>query len=140
MISKFKSITNSKISWVIVVLIAIPFVFWGMGDVFTRGNTNNVAKINNNTISISDFINHINETGLNEEIVRENIDKNILSNKTIIALVKQQQELLGNNGRILLRPSGTENLIRIMVESTDINLVNKTTKKISEAILKENDK
>ena len=70
----------------------------------------------------------------------KNIDKNILSNKTIIALVKQQQELLGNKGRILLRPSGTENLIRIMVESNDINLVNKTTEKISEAILKENDK
>ena len=44
MISKFKSLSNSKISWVIVALIAIPFVFWGMGDVFTRGNTNNVAK------------------------------------------------------------------------------------------------
>ena len=47
MISKFKNITNSKISWVIVALIAIPFVFWGMGDVFTRGNTNNVAKDKN---------------------------------------------------------------------------------------------
>ena len=58
MISKFKNITNSKISWVIVALIAIPFVFWGMGDVFTRGNTNNVAKINNTTISVTDFINH----------------------------------------------------------------------------------
>ena len=58
MISKFKSLTNSKISWVIVALIAVPFVFWGMGDVFTRGNTNNVAKINNNTISVNDFINH----------------------------------------------------------------------------------
>ena len=45
MISKFKSLTNSKISWVIVALIAIPFVFWGMGDVFTRGNTNNVKII-----------------------------------------------------------------------------------------------
>ncbi len=77
MISKFKSITNSKISWVIVALIAIPFVFWGMGDVFTRGNTNNVAKINNNTISVSDFINHINESGLNENIISENLDKNI---------------------------------------------------------------
>ena len=77
MISKFKNITNSKISWVIVALIAIPFVFWGMGDVFTRGNTNNVAKINNNTISVSDFINHVNESGLNENIIRENLDKNI---------------------------------------------------------------
>jgi len=77
MISKFKSITNSKISWVIVALIAIPFVFWGMGDVFTRGNTNNVAKINNNTISITDFINHVNDSGLDENLIRENLDKNI---------------------------------------------------------------
>ena len=66
MISKFKSITNSKFSWVIVVLIAIPFVFWGMGDVFTRGNTNNVAKINKNTISVNDFIKHVNDSGLND--------------------------------------------------------------------------
>ena len=77
MISKFKSITNSKISWLIVALIAIPFVFWGMGDVFTSGNSNNVAKINNNTISVTDFINHVNETGLNENQIRENLDKNI---------------------------------------------------------------
>mgnify|MGYP001267955165 CR=1 FL=1 len=77
MISKFKSITNSKLSWVIVALIAIPFVFWGMGDVFTRGNTNNVAKINNNKVSVTDFINHINKSGLDENIIRENIDKNI---------------------------------------------------------------
>ncbi len=77
MISKFKSIANSKLSWVIVALIAIPFVFWGMGDVFTRGNTNNVAKINNNTISITDFINHVNDSGLNENLIRKNLDKNI---------------------------------------------------------------
>ena len=77
MISKFKSIANSKLSLVIVALIAIPFVFWGMGDVFTRGNTNNVAKINNNTISITDFINHVNDSGLNENLIRKNLDKNI---------------------------------------------------------------
>ena len=53
------------------------FVFWGMGDVFTRGNTNNVAKINNNKASVTDFINHINNSGLDENIIRENLDKNI---------------------------------------------------------------
>ena len=46
-----------------------------MGDVFTRGNSNNVTKINNNTISVTDFINHVNETGLNENQIREDIDK-----------------------------------------------------------------
>ena len=101
MISKFKSLTNSKISWVIVALIAIPFVFWGMGDVFTRGNTNNVAKINNNTISVTDFINHINESGLNQNLIRENIDNNIfeelLSQLISLELMKMEIENLNLN-------------------------------------------
>mgnify|MGYP001157260859 CR=1 FL=1 len=89
MINKFKNLTNSKISWVIVALIAIPFVFWGMGDVFTRGNTNNVAKINNNTISVTDFINHVNESGLRENLIRENIDKNIFE-ELLSQLISQE--------------------------------------------------
>ena len=78
MISKFKSITNSKVSWVIVALIAIPFVFWGMGDVFTKGNTNNVAKINNEAISSKDLMNYINESRLTNDIIKANLDNNIL--------------------------------------------------------------
>ena len=39
----------------------------------------------------------------------------------------------------MLRPSGTEDLIRIMVECNDIDLVNETTEIISKTILKEND-
>ena len=108
MISKFKSLTNSKISWVIVALIAIPFVFWGMGDVFTRGNTNNVAKINNNTISVTDFINHVNESGLRENLIRENIDKNIF------------EEILGE----LI----SQKLMKMEVDNLNINFSDKTLK------------
>ncbi len=108
MISKFKSITNSKISWLIVALIAIPFVFWGMGDVFTRGNTNNVAKINNYTISVTDFINHINDSGLNENLIRENIDKNVFE-ELLSQLISQE-------------------LIKMEIKELDLSFTDKTLK------------
>tara|TARA_B100002051_G_scaffold59243_1_gene55177 strand:- start:4587 stop:5996 length:1410 start_codon:yes stop_codon:yes gene_type:complete len=108
MISKFKSITNSKLSWVIVVLIAIPFVFWGMGDVFNKGNTNSVAKINNNTISIQEFMNHINNAGLNENVIRENLDKNIFE-ELLSQLISQE-------------------LMNMEIDNLDLNFSDKTLK------------
>jgi phosphoglucosamine mutase len=34
--------------------------------------------------------------------------------------VRQKERLLAGNGRILVRPSGTEEVVRIMVEGRDI--------------------
>ena len=80
MISKLRGFSNSKLAGVLVGIIIIPFVFWGMGSVFSGGNTNNVAKINNETISSKDFVNFINESRLTNDIIKANIDKNIIEN------------------------------------------------------------
>ncbi len=78
MINKLRSFSNSKLAGVLVGIIIIPFVFWGMGSVFSGGNANNVAKINNEAISSKDFTNFINESRLTSEIIKANIDKNII--------------------------------------------------------------
>ncbi|MBD1158131.1 SurA N-terminal domain-containing protein [Pelagibacterales bacterium SAG-MED17] len=78
MINKLRGFSNSKLAGVLVGIIIIPFVFWGMGSVFSGGNTNNVAKINNETISSKDFVNFINESRLTNEIIKANLDKNII--------------------------------------------------------------
>ena len=69
----------------------------------------------------------------------KNIDKKILNNEKIKELVESKRKLLGKNGRILLRASGTENLIRVMVESEDKQKVNEITETIANSILKQNE-
>ncbi len=49
------------------------------------------------------------------------------------AVMKAEQELNGQ-GRVLLRPSGTEPLIRVMVEGSNAALVQKLTKNIADTV------
>lgn len=54
------------------------------------------------------------------------IDKNVvMENETILAKVKAINNELNGNGRLLLRKSGTEPVIRIMVEAEDEKTINK---------------
>ncbi len=78
MISSFRNFAKTKFAGILVFIIIIPFVFWGMGGMFSGGNTNNLAKINKINISTQDFINHLNNSGIPEKTIRENIDNNII--------------------------------------------------------------
>ena len=78
MLNKLRGFSNTKLAGVLIAIIIIPFVFWGMGSVFSGGNTNNIAKINNETISTKEFIDYVNRSNLNIDIIKKNIDNNIL--------------------------------------------------------------
>ena len=43
--------------------------------------------------------------------------KEVMEDADVLAAAKKVEEALGDNGRILLRQSGTEPLIRVMVEA-----------------------
>ena len=78
MINSLRNFAKTKFAGLLVFIMIIPFVFWGMGGMFSSGNTNNVAKINDKNISTQDFINHINQSNIPEQTIRENLDKNII--------------------------------------------------------------
>ena len=80
MLNKLRGFSKSKLAGVFVAIIIIPFVFWGMGSVFSGGNTNNIAKIDNLAISNKEFINNINQLRINPEYIKENLQNNILEN------------------------------------------------------------
>ena len=54
----------------LVGIIILPFVFWGMGDVFRGGNQNVVATVDSHKISSQEFVNYINRLNLNEKQVK----------------------------------------------------------------------
>ena len=86
MLNKLRSFSKSKLATVLVGLIIIPFVFQG-------GNTNNVAKIGNLNVSTKKFLDHINSIGLNPEIIKNNLEKNIINDLLNDLLAKKFIEL-----------------------------------------------
>ena len=78
MLNKLRGFSNTKLAGVLIAIIIIPFVFWGMGSVFSGGNTNNIAKINNENISTKDFINYINISRIDSQYIKENINNNVI--------------------------------------------------------------
>ena len=78
MIGSFRNFAKTKFAGLLVFIMIIPFVFWGMGSMFSSGNTNNIAKIDKTNISTQDFIDHINNSKIPQKTIRENLDKNII--------------------------------------------------------------
>ena len=70
MIRNLRNFSKTKFAGILVGIIIIPFVFWGMGSVFSGGNTNNIAKINNKSISTQDFMNHLNDSKVSLETLK----------------------------------------------------------------------
>ena len=78
MLNNIRNFSKTWYAKILLVIIVIPFVFWGMGGVFSGGNTNNIAKINNQSISTQDFMDHLNSSRITLENIKDNIDNNIL--------------------------------------------------------------
>ncbi len=66
--------------------------------------------------------------------VRVNKQVGVDGNEKIAAAVSQVEDELGNSGRVLLRASGTEPLIRVMVEGEDLRQVTALTEKLAEVV------
>lgn len=78
MLSKLRNFSKTKFSTILVGIIIVPFVLWGMGSVFSGGNTNRIAKIENENISTQDFVDFINMSNLDLNYIKNNINNNLI--------------------------------------------------------------
>jgi len=62
--------------------------------------------------------------------------KSFVNNSTIEAAIAKVTKTLGKYGRVLLRPSGTEPVIRVMVEGDGIELVSKGARELAAVVEK----
>lgn len=62
------------------------------------------------------------------------VKRTILSDESFKLEVEEAEKNLGDRGRVLVRPSGTEALIRVMVESTDAVLAENISNRLAECI------
>ena len=79
MINPFKHFSKKKIGGLLlIIVIIIAFGFGGFGGGFSTGNQNNIAKINKTNISTQDFMDYLNQSGVSQRVIKENIDKNVI--------------------------------------------------------------
>ncbi len=104
MLNSIRNFSKTFIAKIFLFIVAIPFVFWGMGDVFTSGNTNTLAKINKKNLSTQDFIEYINKLNIDQNEIKDRIDDNILeeilgrliSNKLIELEIKEAKLIISD--------------------------------------------
>ena len=93
MLNSIKKYSKTFFFKVLVGIIILPFLFWGMGDVFSGGSQNVVAKIDSQKISTRDFVNYLNILNLSEQ-ERKNLPKTDLAEKILSDYIGKKVLLL----------------------------------------------
>ena len=82
MLTSIGKFSKSFFVKLLVGIIILPFVFWGMGDVFRGGNQNVIASIDSEKVSTQEFIEYLNRLNLNKEQLK-NLPKTDLVEKIL---------------------------------------------------------
>jgi len=84
MLSSIRNFSKSIFAKIFIAIIALPFVMWGMGDVFRSGKQNVLVEINDEKISSKEFITYLQKISLSkkeiEDIGKDKIFNDILTN------------------------------------------------------------
>ena len=80
MLNSIRKFSSSILAKIFLFIIAIPFIFWGMGDAFRVGGKDTIATIGNDKIYVQDFTRFVNSLKLSKEITEVDLLDRLLSN------------------------------------------------------------
>tara|TARA_B100001250_G_scaffold407447_1_gene428219 strand:+ start:681 stop:2117 length:1437 start_codon:yes stop_codon:yes gene_type:complete len=121
MLDNIRKFSKTFLAKILLVIIIIPFVFWGMGGVFSGGNTNNIAKINNKNISTQDFFEYLNSTNISEDQIKKNINNNIIEENLAALISSKMVEMEIENLGLSISDNSLSKLIKDNINFKDEN-------------------
>ena len=112
MTTSIAKLSKSFFVKVLVGIIILPFVFWGMGDVFRGGNQNVIASIDSKKISTQEFVEHLRRLNLNKDQIKSlpktDLVEKILSEYIGRKVMKLEIEEMG----IVVNDNALRNIIK----------------------------
>ncbi len=97
---------------ILVGIIILPFVFWGMGDVFRGGNQNVIATIDSEKVSTQEFVKYLNQLNLNQSQIKNIQSSNLLEQILTDYIGKKVMELEIEKKSILVSDNSLRNIIK----------------------------
>ena len=61
MLNSIRNFSKTIPAKIFLFIVAIPFIFWGMGDVFRGGSQNVIATVDSEKNSTQEFLKYINQ-------------------------------------------------------------------------------
>ncbi len=112
MLTSIGKFSKSFLLKLFVGIIILPFVFWGMGDVFRGGNQNVIASIDSEKISTQEFVEYLRRLNLNEQQIK-NLPKTDLIEKILSEYIgKKVMDLEIKKLRITVNDRSLRNIIK----------------------------
>ena len=111
MFASIRKFSKSFIAKIFIAIIALPFIMWGMGDVFRSGNQNVLVEINDNKINTKDFVNYLQKINLSDEQAKELSKSNLINNILSNYISEKIIEIESNKKGIMLSDEGLKEIL-----------------------------
>ncbi len=108
----------------------------GDGELTSLQVLNIMSEIHQKLSVLKEVMTKYPQVLINVEVTKEGKEKYLVNTK-IQEAIKEVENILKDQGRILVRPSGTENLIRVMIEGKNEDEIKKQANYLASVIEKE---